>query len=170
MSMKYRDDLTDSVGLLISILVCYPGICTVRYLPAHQSLKFAYIIGKVISTEEFDKLSTTIKDSLRILSDMIRKQPVTLQVGKIDFNGVTTIEIECEIEYITREDISLINDLVLQSYADSLIMEVKESLQEDEIFFQETVIENMLENIRDSAPKKYLIGFREEGRVMVYNK
>ena len=57
-----------------------------------------------------------------------------------------------------------------QHFSDYLLADDNESFLEEDLELQEEMIGHMLENIKGTTIGKKLIAFREEGRVLVFNK
>ena len=51
-----RNNVTDSVGLLISILLRYPEVATINFDPDHHLLKFTFIYLQVLGNNELKPL------------------------------------------------------------------------------------------------------------------
>ena len=64
----------------------------------------------------------------------------------------------------------MVIELVHMNFNQNLVSEKNDSLMEEDLLMQEELIEHMLENLKISSPEKNLIAFREEGRVLVFNK
>ena len=172
MAVQYKDfaDISDSIGLLISILLCYPAICSVKYLPDDYAMRFTVLLKKPLTDSEFEALAEKLSLSIEVLGQLNRSPVEKCELHKAVYNDTTVLEIDCGMDDLTREMIALINEIVLNEFVDSVIVENKEVMYEEDIQFQEMIIDNMLESVRSSAPYKSLIGYREEGKVMVFNK
>ncbi len=172
MVVKYRDNgnINDSIGLLMSLLMCYPGICTVRYLPDSNSLKLSYLMKNGFDEQKIHLIKSILVDSMVFYAETTRKRISPLELVFSATGDLGQLEILCGIEDLTREEINMVNEIVVSHFQDLLTFDVREPLLEEDRVYQEAYIDNMLDSMRDCAPQRYLIGFREEGRVMVYNK
>lgn len=90
----------------------------------------------------------------------------------MDFDSVSIVEISRDVATLTQEEISLIIELARAALGPDLITEGagEEGEFEEELVYQDEMIATMLDDLRESVQQRKLIGFREEGRVLVFNK
>ena len=167
---KGREDVTDSVGLLISILVCYPEVATINFDPAQRVLKFTFAISRVLDTMEMDIISRKLLESIEVLNKLQGKVARLSLVDRPECGSFTLVEIQRDVETLVQEEIALIVELFRQNLESSLITDEAQSLYEEDLLMQEEIIERMLESVKGFAGDKKLFAFREEGRVLVFNK
>lgn len=165
-----RDDVTDSVGLLISILVRYPEVATINFDPENQLLKFTFIYSQVLGDNELDNLKEKLMDSIEVYNLLEGKETRLVSLGHQVFDNLTLIEVQRDVDTLVQEEITLIVELFRQCLNTNLVTEENEQLIEEDLIAQEEMIEYMLESIKGSTQDKYLFAFREEGRVLVFNK
>jgi hypothetical protein len=165
-----RNETTDSVGLLISILVRYPEVSTINFDPGEQILKFTFIYSQVLGDHELASLKGKLTDSIDAYNMLEGKEIRMVAINHNVCDNLTMIEVQRDVHSLAQEEINLIVELFRQSLNSSLVTEEDESLVEEEMMAQDEIIEHMLECIKGSAEKKQLYAFREEGRVLVFNK
>ena len=83
---------------------------------------------------------------------------------------LTMVEIRRDVSTLTQEEISLVIALMRMEFRQQLVVDPGDSLYEDELALQDEMIEQMLEDLRESRSDRRLVAFREEGRVMVFNQ
>jgi Zn-dependent oligopeptidase len=81
----------------------------------------------------------------------------------------TFIEIHRDVDTITREEISLLIQLLSEEFAAALIVDSRDNDQEEQEV-QEELIGHMLEHFRVINQHNKLFAYREDGRVLVFNK
>ncbi|MCL6611934.1 MAG: hypothetical protein K6T66_10395 [Peptococcaceae bacterium] len=167
---KGKDDTGDSVGLLISILVRYPEVATINFDPGQQVLKFNFIASRVLKHDEMNRFSRRLLDSIEVFNKLENKVTRLSAVDYQECGNFTMIEIQRDVETLVREEIALIVALFRQSLEGSLIQEDNGSFYEEDLLIQEEIIDHMLESVKGCAGDKKLFAFREEGRVLVFNK
>lgn len=167
---KGREDVTDSVGLLISILVRYPEVATINFDPVQRVLKFTFAVSRVLDTLEMEIISQKLLDSIEVLNKLEGKAARLSLVDRKECDSFTMIEIQRDVETLVQEEIALIVELFRQNLENSLITDETQSLYEEDLLMQEEIIERMLESVKGFAGDKKLFAFREEGRVLVFNK
>lgn len=160
----------NSVGLLISILVRYPEVGTVKYQPEERTLRFAFMVSGSVSDDDFRRFADRLKESLLTFAFVAGRRMRVCLLEKTEHNGITVVEVHRDVESLSREEISLIASLLAESYSDRVVREVQDPLLEEDQLYQEELIEHMLDDIRQGQVNKDLIGFRENGRVFVFDK
>ena len=167
---KEGESFTNSMSLIVSLLVRYPGIATVNFDPAQKSLGFTFAVARPLSQEEFGEFAATVKDSLAAMAELAGRAPSLVELGLSDHAGMSFLEIKRDIDSLMPEEIALLTSLIDQEFDGELVREQDEAFEEEDQAIQEEMIEHMLEDLKDSRQEKKLIGFREEGRVMVFNR
>ncbi|MFZ5642368.1 MAG: hypothetical protein ACOY46_02110 [Bacillota bacterium] len=167
---KGREDVTDTVGLLISILVRYPEVATINYDPGVKVLKFTFITSRVLDTEKMEEIRSKIIESIEVLNIIVGKKTRVSLLDYQDCENFTMMEIQRDVETLVQEEIALIVELFRQCLDSSLVTDEGHSLYEEDLLIQEEIIEHMLESVKGCAGDKKLFAFREEGRVLVFNK
>lgn len=170
MVLQYRngENVSDSMGLLISMLVMYPEIGTINFDPETNNIKITFIMLKIIPEsvlEEFRKKILSCLETFHYLESQT--------TGFLDFNycyceDITLLEYKRDVQSLTSDEISLTIAMVRESFNEYLINDNEEV--EEEHLFEEELIGKMLESVRYTVPDKKLIAFREEGRVLIFNK
>lgn len=164
------EGLQNSVGLLISILVRFPEVCTIKYQPEEQTLRFTFMVNELLSAQRFGLFADSLKESLRTFASVTGRRMRVCLLEKNECSDVALVEIHRDVESLSREEIALISGLITQHFGGTVVKEVGEPLLEEDQAFQEELIEHMLEDFRHCGVSRDLIGFREGGRVFVFNK
>lgn len=172
MNQLQHDDsrISDGVHLLISLLVRYPEIGTISFEPGRQIIKFSFLIQANSSAMELSSLPDVLKQNLNAyhrLAD-IRNPYVDIKIQT--WSSLTTLTLLRDIQSLQKGEIELTIALLKERVGSSLVKEENQSIQEEELLFQEEVIDNVLENVQKNDFEHRLYGIREEGRVMVFNK
>lgn len=167
---KPQEEVSDSIGLLISILVRYPEVGTINYDPIKQNLKFTFIFSCELEEAKLVNFKKKVIESIETYSNLEGRTPTFIDVSYCLCESFTMFEITRDVGTLTQEEISLAIDLVYINFEQHLVTEKNDYLMEEDLIMQEELIERMLENLKTSFPEKNLIAFREEGRVLVFNK
>ncbi|MHB1125520.1 MAG: hypothetical protein ACYC2T_00970 [Bacillota bacterium] len=170
--MKYRngDEVSDSIGLLISILLRYPEVGTINYEPATRVLKFTFILSHLYPSAVVQGMREKMVLALQTFNFLEGKDPQLIRLDHSICDALTMVEIQRDVDTLAQDELSLIIALMHQEFGDDLVADSNESMQEEELLMQEELIGHMLESIRGDVPEKKLFAFREEGRVLVFNK
>ena len=162
---------TSGVGLLVSILLRYPEVNTVKYDPETNSLDFSFMISKIVDKAEFDKFQNDYTLSVTVFWNIIKMFEATKAEIYYDIiDNITKIVVTRDVNTLTAEEISLSMSLVLQAFGEDLVKERESDMAEEDRITHEEIIRNLLADVNDSSYEKKLIGYREEGRVIVFNR
>lgn len=167
---KGREDVTDSVGLLISILVRYPEVATINYDPGDHVLKFTFISARILEPDKLHAINENLLNSIEVFNILEGKE---IRVSKISHqvcDHLTMVEVHRDVDTLVQEEIALIVELFHQYLEGDLMAEENDNLFEEDLLIQEEIIEHMLQSVKGTAGDKNLFAFREEGRVLVFNK
>ena len=170
MGLGRNDPVADSIGLLISILVRYPEVGTINYEPKTHVLTFTFVLLCLLPDEQIDGFQTKLFDCLKTFNYLEAREPQVINLSSSVCRNFTVMEIRRDVETLSQNEISLIVSLIRQEFREDLVTEESDSLVEEEMLLQEELIGHMLENMKGAVPEKKLIAFREEGRVLVFNK
>ena len=172
MSIQYkiRDNMSDSVGLVTSILVRYPEVATIIYDPEQQVLKLTFILNQKPDFVAIETMKSRVTESIEVYNFLEGNKPGVVLIGQQECDQFTLIEIQRDVDTLVQEEIALIVQLFYDSFGDCLVTDYNNSYFEEDLLMQEEIIEQMLENVKIKSDNKHWYAFREEGRVLVFNK
>ncbi len=167
---KEGESFSNSMNLIAFLLVRYPEIGSVRFDPRQKTLQFSFVLTKELSAEEKLEFRKHLLLSLESISQLLEKDFCKTEINFTSCDNLNFLEVTRDVNYLSQEEIALITGVVRQFFETSLLLEQEEMIQEDDIALQEEMIDHMLEDLKDSHHEKRLLGFREEGRVLVFNR
>lgn len=171
MRLREAEGSSASVGLLVSILVRYPEICTISYVPESRTLDFSFMVSRRVEQGEITAFADRALSSIQVYLSLIRVQgEPELRITGSYVGNITQIQITRDVATLTADEISLLIGLILQGFGENLISDRSDDLEEEDLIVQEEFIANLLADLKETVQDKRLIGFREEGRVVVFNK
>ena len=172
MSVKYKhgDDVSDSIGLLISILVRYPEVGSINYDPQSHELRLTFILAGVLESEKNTEIKETIIDSVHIYHQLERVRPQVFSVEWHINDEYTIIDVIRDIDTLSRNEISFLMELFHTHFPNSLVGDNNVEMWEEDLEIQEEMIGHLLEGIKNGKSDKKLIAYRDEGKVLVFNK
>lgn len=172
MNLKYKngEEVSDSIGLLISILVRYPEVGSTNFDPETRNLTLTYTISKVLGEETLNCFKNKLLSCIQAFHFLQNKRPFMVEIKDSTYDKLTMLEVKRDVETISHKEINLITSLMQQHFSEYLLADDNESFLEEDLELQEEMIGHMLENIKGTTIGKKLIAFREEGRVLVFNK
>jgi len=170
MSESTSERNSPSVGLLISMLVRFPEIASVHFSHKDETLRFSLLLAQATSLLEREALSKFIESSLEAFFYLEGRSPSVRMMSISSYDDITVVELTRDVATITQEEISMVVEIVKDRFASQLVVERGDNMGDDDPLLQEEMIEEMLDDLRQSKQQKNLVAFREEGRVLVYNK
>lgn len=161
---------TDGVNLLVGMLISYPEISKILYEPKDESLNITFIVKEVLADTEFAEFKMLIERNLEAYYSLekIWQRRVTLE--KQTCGGFTFIQLKRDIATVSKGEMALLAELVQQRYGGRLVDDGTIIVLDDDLVLQDDFVDNMLNNIRINKISTKLIGMREDGRVMIFNK
>lgn len=138
-------------------------------MPEHNLFKYSFIIARPVGEEEGRRVREILHDSIDTYNAIEGRKIEHCNINIKRMDDVSVLELERDLSSLTREEISLTVSMVHDLFQDDLVKEENDFLEE-ELAIQEELIEHMLENIKAGHQEKNIIAFREEGRVLVFNK
>lgn len=169
-SLDVEQRARNSVGLLISILVRYPELASINFDPKQQSLKFTFLATKILPETEFHRLRDLVEASLDAYWGLSRRRPAEFSFTISSFAGVSVLEMTRDVASLSQEELALVISLMKDALGDRLVVDRNDGSPDEDLSVQEELIQEMLEDIKEDKLEKNLIAFREEGRVLVFNK
>lgn len=159
-----------SVGLLISVLVRYPEIANVHYDNKDHTLRCSLILARRLLEEEVNSVRDRILGSLEAYFLLESRKTAVVELKVDVYDEISVLQIRRDVASLTQEEISMVTEIVRDMFPTYLVTEHGEAFGDEDPAFQEEIIEEMLDDLRQSGQQKNLVAFREEGRVLVYNK
>lgn len=154
---------------MVSLLVRYPEIATIYLEPEDDTMKFSFLINSEINEEEFAEFRTVVEDSIEAYFFLGRGRYQQLRLERNSLGSATMIEVIRDVYTLGQEELSLIVAVFRDRFDQLLVSEPGHVLLEEDAVFQEELIQEMLEDLRESRNERNLKAFREEGRVMVFS-
>lgn len=167
---KEGESFSNSMSLIAFLLVRYPEIGSVRFDPAQKTLQFSFVLSQPLSESDLAQFQEKLQLSLNSISQLQGRELGTIEVQYAEEEHLAFLEIIRDVDSLNQEEIALIIGLIQQYFDSILLLDQEEAVQEEDVLLQEEMIEHMLEDLKDSRPEKRLIGFREEGRVLIFNR
>ena len=164
------DETGDSVNLLTSILVRYPEVATINFDPDQQLLTFTFILSRPIPGNGVVSLRDKLLASIDVFNWLDGRSVRYATVVHLPGEQLTRLEVKRDVESLEREEIGLIVEILRQYLKNDLVTEANEPLAGEDALFQEEVIDQSLQVLKETSGVKCLFAFRDEGRVLVFDK
>ena len=171
---RQRKPNMDGVNLLMTLLLCYPEIGTVTFDPAKgETLQMSFALNRLPGDEENKSFGRFLTESISTYHSLLGLPEGKLNIT-LEGNGKAAIlGIKRDMATISRGEIKLVASLVKDTFGESLVTDPdmeKNTPDEATRLAHEENIDNILGSVRYGVISETLVGYREAGRVMVYNK
>lgn len=167
---KEGEAFSNSMSLIVSLMVRHPEIATLSLNPVGKSLHFTFLVGRNLTREEFEAFREKYLLSLDVMTEIHQKDYTEAVIQRQSLDNFSFIEVTRDIASLCQEEIAMLVSLIRDVFEGEVLSDQEDGLGEEEQVFQEEMIDHMLEDLKDSRQEKRLIGIREEGRVMVFNR
>lgn len=160
----------DCVNLLTSVLIYYPEISKISIEP-DEKIYINYIIQKILTDEEIEKTRTLLEECLKSYH-YLEKTQVECDEVKINIEEKATfIMIKRDMKTFSHGELRLINTLINEEFGELLIMDTdKIPMIDSTMLAQMDLIDTMFASLKINPVVEKMIGIREAGRVIVFNK
>lgn len=160
----------DCVNLLTSVLIYYPEISKISIEP-DEKIYINYIIQKILTDEEIEKTRTLLEECLKSYH-YLEKTQVECDEVKINIEEKATfITIKRDMKTFSHGELRLINTLINEEFGELLIMDIdKIPMIDSTMLAQMDLIDTMFASLKINPVVEKMIGIREAGRVIVFNK
>lgn len=170
MGAANTDAVSRSVGLLVSLLVRFPEIATLRYDQRRASLRFRFLVTGILAPDEHAALSRILADSLAAFHRLERRPMRLCTLTPEPHGDLTLLELVRDVGSLSPEEVTLVIELLNEHLGTRLVVDTQDLLQVEDAALQEELIQESLQQLRTTRAGRNLIAVREEGRVMVFNK
>lgn len=164
---------SDSASLLISILLRFPQIGTVKLNSKQKTIWFDFMLSQDVKEPEIDLFREKLLKLLNAYHYVIQLKPslIRLELRRL-LENYTLISVGRDVASLSRGEISLIISSLNEEFSARLITDEAGGTNDsfDELGLPDELIDSMLENLRINRAFKNLTALRENGRVLIFNK
>lgn len=161
------------VNLFVSILVCYPEISTVNYEPEHNTIHFTFAMNAIPNKLDYERVGHLLQESILTYHSLEGYKARRIEVYLEGQGHTAFFNVVRDVQSISRGEISLITALMRDNFGDILMTDPGQDDSDDveaDIIAHEDAIDHMIHTLKHTRLKSRLVGIREEGRVLVFNK
>jgi len=165
------EDEKDSIGLLTSLLVRYPELCSINYYPYENSMKMVFILQGNIQESALNEYRNELDLCIRTYLYFEKKDCLQHLEIKFEYEpNLTKLLITRDTESLMPKEISLMISLLKTKFANLLICDECSVFVEEDLLLQDDYIKCMLDTLQARKLKNKIIALREEGRVLVFKQ
>lgn len=168
--VRTGDVNSKGVSLLVSVLLRYPEVGSVDFDPADQTLKFTFLFHRSPGRRRVRRLTALLQDSLRVMHQLENHKPRTIRVESVEDSQLTVLSVLRDVATLSQSEIFLVVNILREHCSGLLVSDQQEMMPEEDMVVQEEIIAEMLEDVRSHQQHHNLTAFREDGRVIVFNK
>ncbi len=164
------DSISHGANLLISILVRYPEIGKINYDALTGTIRMTFMLSGNSDAAELSKVRALLLSSIAAYHTLEDISGAVTAVRTSTCDAVAMLTIERDVETLSKGEITLVIALLRECLQDRLVTDENDEFLEEDLLVQEEVIGTMLESMKKDHGANGLIGIREDGRVLVFNK
>ena len=162
----------DGINLLVSILVCYPEIGTISFEPGEDALHFSFALQEVPPRQVYEDVGELIRESILTYHSIEGFSNARIEIYLEGQGHTAFFHVIRDIRTISQGEISMIASIMRERFAETLMIDPDS--RPDELEFDlaahENAIDHMIGTLKITRVTNRMIGIREEGRVLVFNK
>jgi hypothetical protein len=165
------DELSNSAQFLVSLLVCFPEVATVKFRPRSRSLTLSFTITRRLTAEEVSSLTQHLQEALGVYWDLFQSED-PIEVCRFShevWDELTQLHVERDVDSLTPGELGVLVGVLREGFLEELMVD-SPFLDEDERVFQQEMMEEILAEVRLERSGREVFGFREEGRVIIANE
>lgn len=163
----------DGVNLLISILVCYPEIGAVSYEPKDDALHFSFTLRELPSRAEYESVGELIRESILTYHSLEGFEGARIEIFLEGQGHTAFFRLIRDMRTISQGEIAMVATLMRERFGKTLIADAEGHTEavEFDLAAREDALDNMIGSFKIArGGTNRMIGIREEGRVLVFNK
>ncbi|SDC50911.1 MULTISPECIES: hypothetical protein [unclassified Candidatus Frackibacter] len=166
---KYSNQ-SESMELIISILIRYPQINKVNIDPENKELSFTFLVDSKLEKNRIEQFTTKLKKSLELFNRLAKIEPSHLKVDFDDYEVLTKVKVITSLLSLTKDKLSFFIQFFQSEFSNDLLVESIEPLPEDALTEQEETINSLLIKLDHKRMQQSLTGFRDGDKVLVFDK
>jgi len=151
-------------GLLISILLRYPEMGSIRCIQETQVLTMNFLVA---DKYDFEKLSTKLANALEVFHQIEGRKMKVFEIERSG-QGIEKFILTRDLATLTLDEMNLAIEIIKDALGKDLIAE-EDLLGEEDMLFQEEMILYTLAAVRSKGAENSLTALREDGQVLVFN-
>lgn len=165
---QLKEEYEREASLLVALLVKFPEIGTLRVSPAEEILRITYLLNQPPETQRLHEFQRRLGLSLAALTKLTGGEPRVARADIESYDGLAPLHVTRSLRSVLYEEFEIITSEVRAHFDDALIVDdggrTPPWFETDDLHLALT-----LEELR-SPDAKTFIGFRDGGRVLVFNE
>jgi hypothetical protein len=167
--MRTRFKESRGIHLLISLLIRYPQVSTIRFVHKGKAMILTFLLNGKIEEEEYQQFCAKVEDYFMVIQELDPAFKVLGSFQKVEMNGVTLITYTQTLDSLSLLEIRVLTTLIQEHFASYILLDPVE-MRLEEMEAQDEVIEHLLHHLEGINEEQDLVAYRDGGKVFVYNK
>jgi hypothetical protein len=156
-------------SLLAFLLARYPQLGTLQIVPQSRTMRFGFFVKGPWDVESFTKFGEYLGENVEAMVQLAGRELSCFDLRVTQYEDLSMVEIDRDMGSITPEEIALIVALFEEQFNMNL-MSSDEDFQADHLDWDDGVVQHVLEDINREVHLQEWLGFREDGRILVFCK
>jgi hypothetical protein len=166
---RHAFESADTVNRVVALLVRFPELHSLRSNPADATLTLTYAVERRLDRAAVRALADTIGEHVRAFHALGGEPAERIAVTAERDVDVTFVNVTRDLATFSPEELGLQSAVFVERFGDALLTNPhSEEALDDEARDGEESVELALDALRNPAQNHWLVGVREETRVLVY--
>ncbi|HVA36896.1 MAG TPA: hypothetical protein VNJ51_04720 [Candidatus Dormibacteraeota bacterium] len=168
-AQRMPTETNDAVNLIVSLLVRFPEITSVRSNQTDQTLRLTFAFSTAFTRAQARRLIDGVLEHLGAYHEVSGGAPVVLGADCDVDQGASFLHVDRDLKSISKEEIAMLVDLLREGFGEHIVANpVPEESSEEDVSAQDEMVNVAIDSVREGGAQKSLVGFREERRVLIY--
>lgn len=165
MLFKKKDNNLELIGLLGTLLICFPPMSKVTLDVKERGFIMDFTLTEPPSDlDEFDEKRQFLMDSLQLYNQF---EASTGGKCGISYSSCA-LHVFRDWDTLTMEEIALLVTLVCNKFEKTLQVDAVPVIDTDDLYLRQDAINPCILQLRQRNPQRNIVAIREDNRVMVY--
>lgn len=161
---------SDSMELIISLLLQHPQINKVNVNLNLQEVSFTFLIQRKLAISELEEFKLKLNQSLKLYDSLSQTVADQIETSYKYCGDLTELEVMFELFNLTEEGISFFIRFIYNEFGTDLLSEDIITAWDGISAAEDEFIDELLENLKVNNSNQNLVGFRDENEVLVFTK
>lgn len=167
--MQMRKTESPATHLLISMLIRYPEVSSVRFEPESQSLVFSFFLQGAVDAVKRTACLKDLTDHFEVCAALDRQFAPMGMLTFTPLEEMTLVTYQQSINRISTTEIHLLTAILRRNFSGEVELDPL-AVDEEDQKIQEELIDRLLGHRDVLAEDRQIVAFRDGGRVFVYNR
>ncbi|WP_408955927.1 hypothetical protein [Natroniella sp. ANB-PHB2] len=167
---KQTNKSDSSIELLTSILLNYPVINTVNINLEERELEISFLVEDPITDISWEEVQDYLMCNFNLFNKLQKRDRdlIKFQIIKESYSDLSKISLVRNLNKLSQQEMDFMIKLIKETFGEKLL---ENQLYDQNLSFDlAESIDGMLAQIEQLEYREKYLGFREEDRILVFNK